>query len=154
MLEYLFNKDRPATLLKRKSNTGVFLWTLRNFKNTFFYRTPPLAAFDIDKNPNSYLQILCSRNMQSDQWYKWVKKASYRNWKQNSKIIITTHTSLFWKYVLVFRGVFSALSNIYDGTKNKNKNKNLNGVLNTILISDENHHFDWKVCWTKKNVRA
>ena len=30
VLESLFN-ERPATLLKRDSNTGVFLWALRNF---------------------------------------------------------------------------------------------------------------------------
>ena len=37
--ETLFNKVaglRPGTLLKRDSNTGVFLWILRNFKNTYF----------------------------------------------------------------------------------------------------------------------
>ena len=27
---------RPATLLKRNSNTGVFLWILRSFKNTYY----------------------------------------------------------------------------------------------------------------------
>ena len=34
----------PATLLKRDSNTGVFLWVLRNVKSSFFYRKPPVAA--------------------------------------------------------------------------------------------------------------
>ena len=29
---------RPATLLKRDSNTGVFLWNLRIIKSTLFYR--------------------------------------------------------------------------------------------------------------------
>ena len=34
-----------ATLLKRDSNTGVFLWNLLNsLGTTFFYRTPPVAA--------------------------------------------------------------------------------------------------------------
>ena len=48
--ESLFNKVadlkawRPATLLKRDSNTGVFLWSLRHFYNTFFYKTLPVAA--------------------------------------------------------------------------------------------------------------
>ena len=31
-----------VTLLKRDSNTGVFLWILRNF-----YRTPSVASSDI-----------------------------------------------------------------------------------------------------------
>ena len=35
---------RTSTLLKRDSNTGVFLWILRNFKKQLFHRTPPLAA--------------------------------------------------------------------------------------------------------------
>ena len=36
---------RSATLLKRDSNTGVFLCEICEiFKNTFFYRTPPVAA--------------------------------------------------------------------------------------------------------------
>ena len=36
---------RPATLLKRDSDTGVFLWNLRNFYNTFFYRTLLCGCF-------------------------------------------------------------------------------------------------------------
>ena len=39
LLDYLFNK--VAFMIKRYSNTGVFLGNLRNFKNTYFYRTPP-----------------------------------------------------------------------------------------------------------------
>ena len=35
---------RPATLLKRASGTGVFLEFSKIFKNTFFNRTPPVAA--------------------------------------------------------------------------------------------------------------
>ena len=34
----------PATLLKTDSNTGIFLWYLRTFKEHIFYRTPPVAA--------------------------------------------------------------------------------------------------------------
>ena len=37
-------KLTPVNLLKRGSNTGVFLWTLRIFKYSFFYRTPLVAA--------------------------------------------------------------------------------------------------------------
>ena len=33
-----------ATLLKRDSDTGVFLWNLQNFYEHLFYRTPPVAA--------------------------------------------------------------------------------------------------------------
>ena len=36
---HLFFKIGAATSLKRDSNTGVFLWNLRNFQNTFFNRT-------------------------------------------------------------------------------------------------------------------
>ena len=36
---------RPPTLLKRDSNTVAFLWNFSIFKNVFFCRTPPVAAF-------------------------------------------------------------------------------------------------------------
>ena len=35
---------RPSILLKRDSNTGVFLWILRIFWERVFYRTPLLAT--------------------------------------------------------------------------------------------------------------
>ena len=31
-----FQAYKPATLLQRDSNTGVFLWILKNFKNLYF----------------------------------------------------------------------------------------------------------------------
>ena len=40
----LFNKvagQRSATLLKRDSHTGVFLWILQNFQEHLFHRAPP-----------------------------------------------------------------------------------------------------------------
>ena len=40
---------RPATLLKRDSNTSAFLWNFRNFKNTFSDPTPTVNASDICK---------------------------------------------------------------------------------------------------------
>ena len=40
VLESLFNKGlRPATLLKRGSDTGVCLWNLQIFKEHLFWRT-------------------------------------------------------------------------------------------------------------------
>ena len=44
----LFNKVaglRPATLLKRDSGMGVFLWILQNFYKHLFYRTPLDGCF-------------------------------------------------------------------------------------------------------------
>ena len=38
---------RPAPLLKSDSNTGVFLWILRNFKDIFFEEHLPRAACDV-----------------------------------------------------------------------------------------------------------
>ena len=38
-------------LIKRDSNTGVFPWILQIFKNSFFYRTPPVAA---SENMNNF----------------------------------------------------------------------------------------------------
>ena len=39
-----FQAWRYGSLLKRNSNTDVFLWNLRNFLEHLFYRTPPMAA--------------------------------------------------------------------------------------------------------------
>ena len=38
---------RPATLLKRDFNTGVFLWIFQKFWNSFLYRTTAVAAFEL-----------------------------------------------------------------------------------------------------------
>ena len=38
---------RPGTLLKRDSNTGALLKYCEIFKNSFFYRTPLMAASEI-----------------------------------------------------------------------------------------------------------
>ena len=37
--------SRSAALLKRDSNTGAFLWILRNFWKHLVYRTPPGGCF-------------------------------------------------------------------------------------------------------------
>ena len=37
-------KMQPTTLLKRDSNTGVFLWILEIFETSLFYRTPSVAV--------------------------------------------------------------------------------------------------------------
>ena len=49
MLESLFNKVAGlyAILLKRDYNTSVFLWILQNVYEQHFYRTPPVAAFEV-----------------------------------------------------------------------------------------------------------
>ena len=42
---FLIKAFRPVILLKRDSNTGIFLRIIRNFKKElFFYITPPVAA--------------------------------------------------------------------------------------------------------------
>ena len=40
---------QPATSLKKRLWTGVFLWILQNFYEQLFYRTPPSDYFWIDK---------------------------------------------------------------------------------------------------------
>ena len=42
---------RPATLLKRDSDAGIFLWILWIFLRTLFYRSPPAAAVVL-RNPD------------------------------------------------------------------------------------------------------
>ena len=56
MLESLSNKitdlkaSRPETLLKRDSNKGLFSYQYcKIFKNSIFYRLPPVAAFEYVK---------------------------------------------------------------------------------------------------------
>ena len=47
MLESVFNKVlglRPAALLKRDSNTGLFYKICEIFQNTFYYSKPPVSA--------------------------------------------------------------------------------------------------------------
>ena len=39
--------SRPTTLSKKDSNAGVFLWILRNLKNSHFYRAPLVAAWRV-----------------------------------------------------------------------------------------------------------
>ena len=51
VLESLFNKVagvqviRPSTLLKRDSNTGIFLWILQNIYEHLFWRTYAIGCF-------------------------------------------------------------------------------------------------------------
>ena len=56
MLESVFNKVGPATLLKTDSDTGVFLWNLRNFSEHLFRRTSPKTA---SKHRSSFLEVFC-----------------------------------------------------------------------------------------------
>ena len=52
---------RPATLLKKDSGAGVFLWILRNFWEHFFYRTPP----------DDCLWMILSLQEQMEFWKPW-----------------------------------------------------------------------------------
>ena len=42
--ESLSKKMQAWNFIKKDSKTGVFLWSLRNFKNIFFHRTVPVAV--------------------------------------------------------------------------------------------------------------
>ena len=56
MLESPFIKVarlRFATLLKRHFNTGVFLWNLQIFKNTYFVELLRMAASDVSESDES-----------------------------------------------------------------------------------------------------
>ena len=57
-------------LLKRDSDTGVILWNLRNFKDYFFYETPPWLFLSINK-----LLYLSRRYFQRPIWIS--KKRKY-----------------------------------------------------------------------------
>ena len=63
-------KLSPAALLKRDSNTGVFLWILQHFKNSLFYRTLSVAA-------SLYI------HMWGSSWLfeRYVARSKVRHWK-------------------------------------------------------------------------
>ena len=68
---------RPATLLKTDSNTSVFLWNWRSFfMNSFFYRTPPVAA-----------SVVFAANQGNIQWTITLGYNQRLSW--NTVIIIT-----------------------------------------------------------------
>ena len=72
VLGYHFN-PADATLLKRDSNTGSFLRSFRIFKNTFFWRVPPVAASydeygNIVKGGSQTLQM---ETKQYSSYYGW-----------------------------------------------------------------------------------
>ena len=86
MLESLFNKAaglktwRPATLLKRDSNTGVFLWILRNFEEHLFLQNT--ASFFHSRSHSSInytTDVLCKETIKS------VDTSHFNNLKENHK---------------------------------------------------------------------
>ena len=61
-----------AVLLKRDSNTGVFLWNMRNFEKHLFYRTLPVAASD--GLPNRRIFEIFSEGFKNSCFQKKVSK--------------------------------------------------------------------------------
>ena len=61
-----------AVLLKRDSNTGVFLWNMRNFEEHLFYRTLPVAASD--GLPNRRIFEIFSEGFKNSCFQKKVSK--------------------------------------------------------------------------------
>ena len=82
----------PATLLKRDSSTGVFLWILRSFQEHLFHRAPLDDCFSYIivsmKYGKSFEHILC--------WFK------------------CNFATYFILVLTGFRDVYR-MSNIYDG---------------------------------------
>ena len=60
---------RPSTLLRRDCNTGIFLWISKIFRNTFFYRTPPVATFKI-KHVYASAAVLLHIRIGNNDWCK------------------------------------------------------------------------------------
>ena len=64
ILQYLQESFRPATLLKRDSNTDVFLTILRNFWEHLFWRTFTNGYFCfLKKLENSGEQLFCINSL-------------------------------------------------------------------------------------------
>ena len=66
VLESLFNTKawRPATLVKRDSNTNVFLWILRNFEENL--RTAASEHLDLMRTCYAKMDATCFLTLQSD----------------------------------------------------------------------------------------
>ena len=86
LCESLFVKEhadlRPATLLKRESGTGVFLWILRILMNTFF----------------------------SSSGCFWMKACILFTWMSNLSCSVTLHR-LFEKFFYICSNQFSIIKN-------------------------------------------
>ena len=64
---------RPATLLKKRlARTGVFQWTLQDFQEHFFYRTPQddwlLPIRVITEKSSEIRSFVITRNVEKDHW--------------------------------------------------------------------------------------
>ena len=73
---------RSETLLKRNSNTGVFLWKLQKCFGKPFYRTPPVAASDsvMSENLCSWIHYAVNR-LKFDMYFEWILPQIFLLWK-------------------------------------------------------------------------
>ena len=77
-MQYLQECCRLVTLLKTHSNTGAFLWILRNFKEHLFQRTSVRWA------AASVLTLLLSL----DDWWTGYEQLSYYQFNRNLSIYV------------------------------------------------------------------
>ena len=77
---------RPATLLKRDSNTGAFLWNLSNFLEHFFYRTSLLWWLLLAVNSVHWKFMLPRK-----EWYTWMLllRLVFLNKEYSSEVFLT-----------------------------------------------------------------
>ena len=58
-----FHARRPATLLKRNSRTGVFLWILRNFKEHLTEHLRTTASAHRKNNLENFQEFFCLQSL-------------------------------------------------------------------------------------------
>ena len=89
---------RPATLLKKRLWQSCFLWICEIFKNTFFYRTSPVAA---SENVQLYWQTLEEYFSQSSPWINLIASKSvfyfflHKRWNEGN--ISNCNITWLWK---------------------------------------------------------
>ena len=106
LLEILQNSQETETLKKETLSQVLSCEFFENFKNTFFYRTPPVAA--PQKNWNIYKKDY-SLSLDHRQFMKNTKRDKYFLKAFNSWICLQMNNSYLEKQNL-FRGDLSVLS--------------------------------------------
>ena len=81
---------------ERDSGTGAFLWICETFKNTIFYRTPPVATSINHKNA----QNRCLRRFTAVETLKWVILSFVLFFKKVFNALLAFFISnIFWEKI-------------------------------------------------------
>ena len=85
----------PETLLKSDSNAGVFLSVLRNFKNCFFNRIPPVRHQSRHQSTLLSLRTLIPLSTVDSQYVYWINRNSKQAISQGNLLYCTWLVSIY-----------------------------------------------------------